>query len=337
MNVSARITGIGSAFPEKIVTNDDIAEKIAEFGLETDDTWIMERTGIRERRHSDLSNPDEHNSSLGSAAALKALEMAGKSPAEVDQIIYATCTPDTKLPSCACLLQKKIGSTRAWAMDINAACSGFLYGLATAEQFIKAGSSKTILVIGAEVINTIINWKDRTSCILFGDAAGAAVVEPVEADCPHRILSWHMRSDGTLWDLFEIPAGGSTIEVTPEIYEQNLHKVKMKGTEIFKVAVRTLAEFAVTALEANNMTVEDVAWFIPHQANLRIIEAVAKRINCPKEKILINLDRYGNTSAATIPTAFDEGVRDGRIKKGDVLLLDAFGAGLTYGSVLLRW
>ncbi len=337
MDLAARITGIGSAFPKKIVTNDDVAEKIAEYGLETDDKWIRERTGILERRHSDVSNPDEHNSSLGAFAAFKALEMAGKKPEDVDQIVYATCTPDNQLPSSSCLLQKKIGAVNAWAMDINAACSGFIYGLTIADQFIKTGSSKTVLVIGAEVINTIINWTDRTTCILFGDAGGAAVVEPVAADCPNRIFSSHMLSDGTLWDIFEIPAGGSTMEVTPEVYAQNLHKVKMRGREIFKVAVRTLAEFAVKAIESNNMTIDDIDWFIPHQANMRIIEAVAKRVKIPMERVIVNLDRYGNTSAATIPTALDEAVRDGRIKKGDLLLLDAFGAGLTYGSILVRW
>ncbi len=337
MNFAAKITGTGSAFPKTIVTNNDIAEKITKFGLETNDTWIRERTGICERRHSDLDNPDEHNSSLGAAAARKALEMAEKTAADIDQIIYATCTPDTPLPSSACWLQHKIGADNAWAMDINAACSGFVYGLTTAEQFIRTGSMKTVLVVGAEVINSIINWEDRNVCILFGDGAGAAVVEPVAANSPHRILSSHLHSDGSLWDLFQIPAGGSTMEVTPDRYSKNLHKISMKGKEIFKVAVRTLAEFAVRALKENNMTTDDLDWFVPHQANIRIIEAVANRLEVPLEKVLINVNRYGNTSAATIPTVLDEAVRDGRIKAGDIVLMDAFGAGLTYGSILLRW
>jgi 3-oxoacyl-[acyl-carrier-protein] synthase-3 len=337
MEFSARITGTGSAFPKKIVTNNDIAQKIAKFGLETNDTWIRERTGIVQRRHSDLDNPEEHNSSLGAAAAKKALEMAGKTAMEVDQIIFATCTPDTLLPSSACMLQHKIGAKKAWAMDINAACSGFIYGLATAKQFIQTGSMQTVLVVGSEVLNPIINWEDRNSCILFGDGAGAAIVEPAASDSPHRILSTHLHSDGDLWDLFQVAAGGSTMEVTPERYSQNLHKIRMKGKEIFKVAVRTLTDFAVRALEENKMSISDLDWFVPHQANFRIIEAVANRLEVPMDKVIINVDRCGNTSAGTIPTALDEAVRDGRIKKGDIILLDAFGAGLTYGSSLLRW
>jgi len=337
MNFAARITGTGSAFPEKRISNDDLAKKVAKLGVETNDTWIRERTGICERRYSDVENSAEHNSSLGCAAAQKALEMAGKSPDDIDQIIYATCSPDTPLPSTACWLQHKIGASRAWATDINSACTGFIYGLAIAEQFVRSGQVQTSLVVGGEVLSSIINWKDRNSCILFGDGAGAAIVEQVPADSPHRILSSHLLSDGNLWELFYIPAGGSNLEVTPERYPQYLHKIQMKGKEIFKVAVKTLADFALRALEQNRMTVDDVAWLVPHQANHRILEAVANRLNFPMEKVIINVDRYGNTSAATVPTALDEAVRDGRIQKGQIILLDAFGAGLTYGSILLRW
>jgi 3-oxoacyl-[acyl-carrier-protein] synthase-3 len=337
MRYAATIIGTGCAFPEDRVTNDQIVERLEKEHISTNDRWIRERTGIRERRFSDLKNPDEHNSSLGVAAARKALDMAGRTAGDIDQIIYATCTPDTLIPSTACWLQHKIGAPQAWAMDINAACSGFVYGLATADQFIQSGQTRTALVVGAEVLNPFINWRDRGSCILFGDGAGAAIVERTEPDAPARILSSHLLSDGNLWELLYIPAGGSSMEVTPGRFSKNLNKMRMTGKEIFKVAVRTLAEFANRSLESNGFTMDDVDWFIPHQANFRIIEAVAKRLNCPMEKVVVNVDRYGNTSAATIPTALDEAVRDGRIKKGDLVLLDSFGAGLTYGAILMRW
>lgn len=337
MNFASRITGTGSAFPKKRITNNSIVQKLSKSGITTSDQWIRERTGICERRISDVEKPEEHNSSLGFSAARKALEMAGKSPQCIDQIIYATCSPDTLLPSTACWLQHKLGADQAWAMDINAACSGFIYGLSTAEKFIQAGQVKTALVLGGEVLSPILNWEDRNSCILFGDGAGAAVVEQVPSDSSHRILYSHLHSDGNLWDLLYVPAGGSNMEVTPERYAQKLHKLKMKGKEIFKVAVKTLTDFALIALKKNQMTIDDLDWFIPHQANFRIIEAVAKRLKIPMEKVLVNVDRYGNTSAATIPTMLDEANRDGRIKSGQTILLNAFGAGLTCGALLVRW
>ena len=337
MSYAATITGTGCAFPEGRVTNDDIVDRLQKNHISTNDRWIRERTGIHERRFSNIENPDEHNSSLGVAAARRALDMAGRTPGEIDQIIYATCTPDTLIPSTACWLQHKIDAPQAWAMDINAACSGFIYGLATADQFIRSGHTRTALVVGAEVLNPFINWQDRGSCIIFGDGAGAAVVERTASDAPARILSSHLLSDGNLWEMLYIPAGGSRKEVTPGRFSKNLHKIRMTGKEIFKVAVRTLAEFATRSLESNGFTMDDLDWFIPHQANFRIIEAVAKRLNCPMEKVVVNVDRYGNTSAATIPTALDEAVRDGRIQKGQLILLDAFGAGLTYGAILMRW
>jgi 3-oxoacyl-[acyl-carrier-protein] synthase-3 len=337
MDFAARITGTGSAFPKKKVTNDDIVQKLAELGITTSDRWIRERTGICERRISDVDNPAEHNSSLGLSAAQKALEMAGKSPEAIDQIIYATCSPDTPLPSTACWLQHKISADNAWAMDINAACSGFIYGLATAEKFIQTGQVKTALVVGGEVLNPIVDWEDRNSCILFGDGAGAAIVERVPSNSSRRIIGSHLRSDGHLWELLHIPAGGSNMELTPERYAMKLHKIKMKGTEVFKIAVKTLGDFALGVLKKNQIAIDDLDWFIPHQANRRIIEAVANRLKLPMEKVLTNVDRYGNTSSATIPTMLDEAIRDGRIKNGQMILLDAFGAGLTYGSILMRW
>ncbi|MDH3343693.1 MAG: ketoacyl-ACP synthase III [Desulfobacteraceae bacterium] len=337
MNFAARITGTGSAFPKNRVSNSNIVKKLAKLGIETSEEWILERTGIYERRISDVENPEEQNSSLAFSAAQKALDMAGKSPEDIDQIIYATCSPDTPLPSSACWLQHKLGAFRAWGMDINAACSGFIYGLATAEKFIRSGQVITSLVVGAEVLNPILNWEDRNSCILFGDGAGAAIVEQTPEDSARQILSSHLLSDGSLWELLYVPAGGSNMEVTPERYAKKLHKLKMKGKEIFKVAVKTLADFALHALKKNQMTTDDLDWFVPHQANRRIIEAVANRLELPMEKILVNVDRFGNTSAATIPTVLDEANRDGRIKKGQTVLLAAFGAGLTYGSILMRW
>ena len=337
MAYAARITGTGSAFPEKRVTNDDLAQKLAKLSVETDDSWIQARTGIKERRMSAAENFAEHNSSLGAVAAQNALEMAGKRPEEIDHIIYATCTPDTLLPSTACWLQKKIGAKNAWAVDINAACSGFVYGITMAEQFIRSGQVKTSLVVGAEVLSPFLNWYDRGSCILFGDGAGAAVVEQVSANAKRRILSSYLSSNGDLSELIYIPAGGSKLETTPERHNKNLHKIHMSGKELFKVAVRTLTECALRALEKKRMKTVDLDWFVPHQANLRIIEAVTNRLAFPMEKVLINLDRYGNTSAATIPTALDGANRDGRIKKGHTVLMDSFGAGLTAGAVLIRW
>ncbi len=329
---ASRIIGTGSAFPETRRTNEDLSRMV-----DTTNEWILERTGIQERRIARKGDPTEFNSSLGHRAALRALEMAGKTPDDIDAIIYATCSPDTLVPSTACWLQQKLGARRAWATDINAACSGFVYASTIADKFLRSGAHQTILVVGAEVLNTFVDWQDRTSCILFGDGAGAAVFERTEADNPRRILSTHLQSDGSLWDVFHTPAGGSALEVTHDVIERRDHKMKMKGKEIFKIAVKTLADFAVRALEANNMTLKDLDWVVPHQANLRIIEAVAKRLDLPMSKMIVNIERYGNTSAATVPTALDEAVRDGRIQPGQTVLCDVFGAGLTYGSMLLRW
>lgn len=329
---ASRITGTGSAFPKKVVTNNDLAKH-----MDTNDEWIRERTGIRERRIVEQGNEGEDNSSLAAQAAMKALEMAGKKPEDIDTIIFGTCSPDTLVPSSACWLQKKLGAVNACAMDVNAACSGFVYALSMGDNFVKSGQSKCALIIGSEVLSPMMNWQDRTVSILFGDASGAAVIERTDADSPYRILSSHLGSDGNLWELFFVPAGGSKLPITHERLDQGLNFMQMKGKEIFKVAVKTLADYAVKALETNNVTKEDIKWLIPHQANLRIIEAVANRLDFPMEKVLVNVDKYGNTSAATTPTALDEAVRTGKINKGDLILFDVFGAGLTYGSLLLRW
>jgi 3-oxoacyl-[acyl-carrier-protein] synthase-3 len=333
----SKITGTGSAFPSKILTNLEIRQSLAKLDIETSDEWIVERTGIRERRISTQGVPSETNSSLSCLAAVKALEMAGKKPQDIDAIFLATVSPDRLVPSASCILQKKLGATRAFAMDLNAGCSGFVYGVTVAHQFIQTGSVKTALVVGTDILSSLVDWKDRSTCILFGDAAGAAIIEQTAPDSKSRILSSHLGAEGEYWDLFDVSAGGSEKLVSAESIEKSENKIKMKGKEIFKIAVRTLSEYAVIALEKNNLKVSDVDWFIPHQANLRIIEAVAKRLDVPMSKVLVNLDRYGNTSSGTVPTAMDEAVRDGRIKKGQLLLMDVFGAGLTYGSVLLRW
>lgn len=337
MTFAARITGTGSAFPPTRVTNVDISNKLASLNVQTNDRWIRERTGIVERRYADLSDVELANASLAAEAAQHALQMAGKSPEELDQIILATCSPDTLLPSTACRLQHKIGAHRAWAMDINAACSGFVYGVVTATQFIATGQSRTVLVIGSEVLHPYMDWKDRTSCILFGDGAGAAIVEQAPLDSAQRILSWNLSSDGKFGDLLRIPPFYSGNNPFSDQFRSNDSKLVMNGREIFKVAVRTLTEFAQRTLDKNDLSIEDIDWFVPHQANQRILEAVAQRLRLPAEKVLINVDRYGNTSAATIPTILDEAVRDGRIREGQLLLLDAFGAGFTYGAMLIRW
>ncbi len=330
MGYTAAITGTGSFFPAQKLTNQDLVKN-----LDTSESWIVERTGIRERRISDLRRPEERNSSLAARAAEQALLMAGKKAEEIDQIIYATCTADTLIPSAACWLQQKINAHNAWVFDVNAACSGFLYALTLAEQAVSLGRAKTVLVIGADTLSPVTNWTDRTSCILFGDGAGAVIVE--QSTTESRILGSCLQSDGRLWDLFHIPAGGSNQEVSPEVYEQKLHKMHMKGPEIFKIAVKTLADLGEAALRQCGLSIQDVTWVIPHQANLRIIEAVSKRLNVSMDHFIVNIETHGNTSSATIPTAFDEAVRDGRIKRGDIILMSTFGAGLTKGALVLRW
>jgi 3-oxoacyl-[acyl-carrier-protein] synthase-3 len=335
MIYASKITGTGSAFPSQVVTNHDLSERLSALGVETDDQWIRERTGIRERRYADVANDPLPNTTLATTAALSAMEMAGCTPMDLDQIIVGTCSSDTLLPSTACWMQHRIGANNAWAMDINAACTGFIYGLSTASQFIATGQSCKVLVVGTEVLHPYMNWQDRTSCILFGDGAGAAIVEQVPADSEHRVLCWHLSSDGQYGDLLTV---GSAEGLRPAGENSHLNgKLMMNGREIFKVAVRTLTTFAHKVLDGCNMTIADVDWFIPHQANYRILEAVAQRLGLPMEKMLINVDRFGNTSAATIPTILDEAVRDGRIQSGQTLLLDAFGAGFTYGAMIIRW
>ena len=337
MHYTARITGVGAAFPRERISNEELSCRLAALNVETSDAWIRERTGISERRYSDLNGGGEHNAALASAAALKALEMAGKSPREVDQIIVATCSPEALLPPTACRVQHRIGAKRAWCMDINAACTGFVFGAVTAAQYIRSGQTQTALVIGSEVLHPHLNWRDRSSCILFGDAAGAAVIERKPAESESGIIHWHLASDGRYGDLLSIPITPASPAADGRHLSTQVGKITMHGREIFKVAVSTLSDLARQVLKDKDIGIEALDWFIPHQANQRILVAVAERLGIPLAKVLINVDRFGNTSAATIPTVLDEAVRDGRIIPGNLLLLDAFGAGFTYGAMLVRW
>lgn len=302
--------------------------------VDTDDSWIVERTGIRERR---IAAPEQATSDLAVFACNNALEMAGTSAKDIDMILVATSTPDQPLPCTAAVLQDRIGARNVVSFDIQAACTGFVYALSIANQFIRTGVYKNILVVGAETLSRIINFNDRETCILFGDGAGAFVLQRSDDKQVSNILSEHLYADGALNHLLEIPGGGSRIPISEKVLSGNLQFVHMKGREIFKNAVRALAQCSQEALAANNLTVAELDWVVPHQANLRILEALAKMIDLPMNKMIVNLDRTGNTSAATIPIAFDEAVRDGRIKRDQHVLMAAFGAGLTSGSILLRY
>jgi 3-oxoacyl-[acyl-carrier-protein] synthase-3 len=324
--VRARIAGTGSYVPKQVLTNTDLERMVA-----TSDAWIMERTGIRERR---IAAPGEACSDLGTAAAERALEAAGVAAADVDMVLVATCTGDHLLPSTACLIQHRLGATRAAACDLSAACCGFIYALAVGEAYVKTGA-RHVLVIGSEVMSLLTDWTDRNTCVLFGDGAGAVVLSP--ANEGRGILSAHLHSDGNLWDLICVPGGGSRMPPSEKMLAEGLQYLKMKGNETFKVAVKTLEEAAREALSSNGLTVDDLDLYVPHQANIRIIQAVASRLGLPMEKVVLNLDRYGNTSAASIPLALDEAVQAGRVKPGDVILMEAFGAGLTWASAVIRW
>lgn len=322
----ARIAGTGSYAPERVLTNADLERMVA-----TSDEWIVERTGIRERR---LAAPGEAASDLGLRAAERALEAAGVAPGELDLILVATCTGDQPLPSTACLIQHRLGAVRAAACDLGAACCGFVYALSVAEAYVKTGLRR-VLVVGTEVMSAITDWTDRSTCVLFGDGAGAVVLSPSEDD--RGILSTHLHADGSLWDLICVPGGGSRLPVSEKVLAEGQQYIKMKGNETFKVAVKTLEETAQEALAAHGLSVADLDLYVPHQANVRIIKAVAARLGLPLEKVALNMDRYGNTSAASIPLALDEAVRSGRVRDGSLVMLGAFGSGLTWASAVIRW
>jgi 3-oxoacyl-[acyl-carrier-protein] synthase III len=324
--VRARITGTGSYAPAKVLTNVDLENMVA-----TSDEWITERTGIHARR---VAGAGEACSDLAVKAAQQALEAASIGAADLDMVLLATCTGDYPLPATACLIQHQLGATRAAACDLSAACCGFVYALSVADAYVRTGM-RHVLVIGSEVMSAITDWTDRNTCILFGDGAGAAVVSASEGE--RGILSTHLRSDGALWELIWVPGGGSRLPPSEKVVTEKLNCIKMKGNETFKVAVRTLEEIARETLAANKVSVEDLDLYVPHQANARILKAVSDRLGLPREKMMLNLDRYGNTSAASIPIALDEAVRQGRIKQGSLVMLGAFGAGLTWASALIRW
>ncbi|MBI5018342.1 MAG: ketoacyl-ACP synthase III [Deltaproteobacteria bacterium] len=324
----ARILGTGSCVPDNVVTNFDLAKRV-----DTSDEWIQERTGIRERR---IALPGVRTSELCEDAARRALAAAGVEPAELDLVVVATATPDMPFPSTACFLQERLGIRGQMAFDVTAACTGFLYGLTIADQFVSTGKARRALVIGAELLSRIIDWEDRGTCVLFGDGAGAVVLGPSEAQ-DRGILATRMAADGSFWSILNLPGGGTAHPTTLETVGAGLHKVKMHGNEVFKVAVRSLHEMAEAVLAEAGLDGRDLSLFIPHQANRRIIDAVSKRLGVPVDKVYVNVDRFGNTSSASIPIALDEVVRAGRLSPGDTVLLDAFGGGVTYGAALLRW
>lgn len=322
----ACIAGIGTYVPDKILTNFDL-EKI----VDTSDEWIRTRSGIRERR---IAADGVATSDLAAHAAKKAITSAGVTSKEIEAIILGTATPDMLFPSTACLVQSKIGARQIISFDISAGCTGFLYGLAIADSFVKNGFDN-VLVIGAEALSKVMDFTDRATCVLFGDGAGAAIVKKTNDET--GILSSYFAADGNSWKLLHQPAGGSKIPASLESVTKRLHYIKMEGNEVFKLAVRAMAEAAIETLKRANIAPNKVNLLIPHQANIRIIEATAKRLNIPMDRVALNLDKYGNTSAASIPIALEEALEQDRIKKNDLILMVAFGAGFTWGGVLVRW
>lgn len=319
----SRIAGTGSYLPEKVLTNHDL-EKM----METSDAWIQERTGIK-RRH--IAAEDEATSDLAHAAASQALEMAGIGAEDVNLIIIATTTPDKVFPGTACIVQRRLGIRGCGAFDIQAACSGFVYGLDLADRYIRTGAAKNVLVIGAETLSRLTNWEDRTTAVLFGDGAGAVVLQ--EADEP-GIISTHIHADGQYEDLLQVPQG---ISQGYDITRAGEAFIQMNGNAVFRRAVATLDSIARETLDRNGIDKHDLDWFVPHQANMRIITAAAKKLDMPMERVIVTVAEHANTSAASIPLALDVAVRDGRIKRGELLLFEAFGAGFTWGSALLRF
>lgn len=321
-----KILGTGSSVPDKILTNSELEKMV-----QTTDEWITSRTGIKERRIADKNTA---TSDLAIGAAKKALAEAKIKPEELDAIIVATITPDMFFPSTACLIQKAINAKNAFTFDLSAACSGFIYGLAVAKNFIENGFCKNILLIGAETLSKITDWKDRNTSVLFGDGAGAMVLSRSETE--NNILSVYLGADGTYADLLYLPGGGSRNPSTEETVKNRMHYIKMEGKEVFKVAIIKMIEAAQKALDLAKIKCEEISLLIPHQANLRIIEAITKRMGLPKEKVFVNLHKYGNVSAATTIIAFDEALKEGKVKKGDIVELVAFGGGFTWASAVLK-
>jgi len=326
-NTSVGILGTGSFLPEKVVTNIDLEKMV-----DTSDEWIVTRTGIQERR---IVSEETASSDLAYEACLRALDSAQVNPEEIDLLIVATVTPDMSFPSTANILQEKLGLRKVATFDLAAACSGFLYGITTATQFIKNGLYKHALVVGVECLSKIVDWEDRNTCVLFGDGAGAVVIGPVEEG--YGFLSFELGSDGSGGASLCLPAGGSRLPAREETVANKEHYVQMNGAEVFKFAVRMMEQVSDSVLEKAGLNKEQVDFLVPHQANLRIIDAARKRLGLDEDKVVVNLDRYGNMSSASIPVALDEAVRSERIKKGDYLVLVGFGGGLTWGGSVIRW
>lgn len=326
---SAEVVGTGMYLPEKVLTNQDLEKMVS-----TSDEWIRARTGIHERR---IASDDEAASDMGVQAARQAIASARIEIDEVEMIIVCTSTPDILFPSTACFVQKKLGASKAVAYDISAVCSGFVFGLSIAEQFIKNGRYQTILIIGSEVYSRIIDWSDRSTCILFGDGAGAVVLKRGDAAGLRGVLSTHIFSDGTMSDMVEVPGGIGRSRISHDAICENQYFLKMNGGSTFKIAIKRMAEVALEALKFNGLSLDDVDLMIPHQANKRIIDAVGERLKLPPEKVFINIDKYGNTSAASIPIALHEARESQLIKPGDLTLLTVLGAGLTWGAAVIKW
>jgi 3-oxoacyl-[acyl-carrier-protein] synthase-3 len=321
------IVGTGSYVPEKILSNADLSTMV-----DTSDEWITTRTGIKERR---IAAKDEFTSDMATKAALAAIEQAGISPKEIDLILLATATPDMLFPATACLVQKNIGATNAACLDISAACAGFLFGVDIAHQFITSHTHETVLVIGAEKLSSITNWTDRNTCVLFGDGAGAAILK--HRGGTHGVIATHVGSDGNYADILFMPGGGCRTPITKGNADQNLSTIHMSGKDVYKQAVIAMMSASKKVLEQAGLTIDDIACVIPHQANVRIIEAIADRLKISRDRFFVNLDRYGNTSAAAVAIALDEANRTGRIKAGDYILMVVFGGGLTWASTVIEW
>ncbi len=320
------VIGVGKYLPKRVLSNADLEKMV-----DTSDEWITTRSGIKERR---LAAKNEAASDLAVRAAKDALEDAKIRPQDLDLIITATITPDMQFPSTACLVQYGLGAKNAVCFDISAACSGFIYAISIAQQFLARGSYKNALVLGAEILSSITDWKDRSTCVLFGDGAGAAVLSEVKSG---GIISTYLGSDGSLSDLLMVPAGGSRNPATYKTIDGRLHYLKMCGNELFKVAVNTMSDAAWQVLRQADLKPSDINLIIPHQANIRIIMAIAKKLGLPKEKFYLNIEKYGNMSSASLAVALCEAVKEGKVKKGDTILLDAFGAGLVWGACIIKW
>jgi 3-oxoacyl-[acyl-carrier-protein] synthase-3 len=329
---ASRILGTGHYLPPIVRTNHDLEKMV-----ETSDAWIVERTGIRERR---IAPDGVVTSDMATEAARKALEAAELDPKDLDLVIVGTVTPDMPMPATAVFVQQKLGAGPCPAFDLSAACAGFIFGLSIADQFIRSGAMRHVLVVGVELLSRVVDWEDRTTCVLFGDGAGAVVLGPANGASargkPRGLLSTKIHSDGELATSLMIPGGGSAAPQSLEVLELRKHKVHMKGQDIFKVAVKNLYAASKDALDATGLTAEEIDWICPHQANLRIIDFAATRLGVPKEKVLVNIDRVGNTSSASIPILLDESVRSGKVRAGDTIVMCALGAGISWGGAILR-